>query len=1060
MSEISDDLLTLEKSVLKAKRREIRKKLAYIDSLEEPGTIYNAQVHGSAQRLLNVHRITKYVKFCRCCALPQETPGAVIPFDFLDEQLDTGVGIYFYFYYIKFCIFISFICIGLSSIATIIFSLDYADDIKDYCQDKFGSFINTPINGTNETFLNNTNNFNNLSNLRRLDLKFSDYLNICHKYLNSTYRDSSGESIKSDWLTDMSSYNLKYYYDLFKFGESNVQIKIIHNVLFKYSIIYFITGITIIIASFLFVQYFWLLSQYEDFKEVSPSDYSLLIHNVPKINPNPDDDVKKIVSEISRYTPSPLEMHNILLCPRIVEIIDVVKKKYEEETKLYHVYNFERQKLLNEKYGFKNSNDLHYFQSFLCFNRKTPIQEIQKNIEDCKIKYKDFEDHILVDINKYNGGTFFLIFKTMRMRDYFYNFFPNSFLMRTLWCVRYFFESTILRACISEEKRYLSKLKVTLQLRENVEPYEVLWENMGYSWCERAIRSLTSFLASILLIAICLAIMVGLNALQRKATKKDLHIWKYVISAGISIIIAITNVIAKFVLKKLTFLERNEIRTDFYISYSFKLTIFYFVTIALLPVISNLIFGLKNCDILVNNLLMIFIINILLPPALFYFGPELLIKILRRTKAKMDLKDVPLEKSTYTQGELNDYFENPEMNMYYKYAYITNAILIPLFFMTIFPIGMIFSFGGLILTYISEYFYICYYKRPEILSSSLCRFYVSNFKWATFIFALGNYIFLSLMHEKQTLGWNLFNLIFFFAISIIPYQTIKINIINMEQSDINDLKYEDYFYFFSTDYEKLNPLSCKTFYQFYFHKLGENGIVNPNYIERIIERFRNLKEIELYLKMRRHINDYTASTQLNNLYVKNNIKKLNKYVFETNNIKQEDIIDKFNDEEFIKKNEILFESLQNFNKVLEFHKVSNGICNALIFLDIKFNINNKYKYYNYNPWKANYLFTQSYKEQRESNIAAIISLLDYKDDVSDDENSFIKCEKSYNFLPNIEEINKEFLEENNCKNINNSVNNINKENDNSKINLCINNNNNNSEITINHSYQESNQFLK
>ena len=116
----------------KVHRRIVRKKLSYIEPLDEPGTIYNAEVHQSAQRLLKVHRITKYVKFCNCCALPQETPGVVVPFNLFDKKIDFGLGIFLYFYYIKFCIIISFICIGLSSISTIIFSQNYANDIKNY----------------------------------------------------------------------------------------------------------------------------------------------------------------------------------------------------------------------------------------------------------------------------------------------------------------------------------------------------------------------------------------------------------------------------------------------------------------------------------------------------------------------------------------------------------------------------------------------------------------------------------------------------------------------------------------------------------------------------------------------------------------------------------------------------------------------------------------------------------------------------------------------------------------------------------------------------------------
>ena len=109
------------------------------------------------------------------------------------------------------------------------------------------------------------------------------------------------------------------------------------------------------------------------------------------------------------------------------------------------------------------------------------------------------------------------------------------------------------------------------------------------------------------------------------------------------------------------------------------MTLFSFLTIAVLPVISNFIFGLSGNDILVNNLLMIFITNIFLPPVLFYLGPDLAIKLFKRSKARMDLKNVKFEKSIYTQGELNEIFENPEMDICSKYSYINNVFLISLF---------------------------------------------------------------------------------------------------------------------------------------------------------------------------------------------------------------------------------------------------------------------------------------------------------------------------------------------------------------------------------------------
>ena len=165
MSELSDTIsietVVKEDVPPREKRRTARKNLAYIEPLEEPGTIYNAEVHGAAQRLLKVHRITKYVKFCRCCSLPQETPSVVVPFNCFDEQLDFGIGIYLYFYYIKFCFIMSIIVIGLSSISTIVFTKDYVSDIKDYCQKYTSNITDSDI----VRRLDNTSNDYDINNL-------------------------------------------------------------------------------------------------------------------------------------------------------------------------------------------------------------------------------------------------------------------------------------------------------------------------------------------------------------------------------------------------------------------------------------------------------------------------------------------------------------------------------------------------------------------------------------------------------------------------------------------------------------------------------------------------------------------------------------------------------------------------------------------------------------------------------------------------------------------------------------------------------------------------------
>ena len=985
MSEIETSKRAVTRDIApRQSRREARKDIRYVEPLEEPGSLYNAEVHGSAQRLLKVHRITKYVKFCRCCSLPQETPAVVVPFNWFDEQLDFGVGIYLYFYYIKFLIVMSIICIGLSSISTIVFSKDYTNDITDYCE-KYA-----------------TNSSRNIGERLRMlaesGYTYKDLVNNCSKYIS--VENTTEDVFKADWLSDMSCYNLDTYYDVFQYQAREDQVDNIDYVILDYSFMYFLTGITVLIANFLFIQIVSLLSEYEDLKATTPADYAVLVRGVPKPNANEEMKVPliKLVKEIERYT-VPLDIYQIIPCLKIGHIYEIAEKKYKEETKIYHANHFEKQLIKNRANNFsKEANNLHYFEDQLfVLDKKTPVQKIEEKVEKYRNQLITEKQKLYGNTNDYNGGTFFLIFNEMNMKDEFANFFPSSYFLKFMWRIRYFFENYIFSFCMNEGRKNMSRLKISLEIVKDVEPYEVQWENMGYSRCERNIRLFLSVLAFLVLIVVTLGIIILLNWAQRKIVEKQKDFWKYVMSLLISIILAVTTYVGKLLFKKLTYMEKIEVSTNYFISFSIKLTLFEFITIAVLPVISNMIFGIDGSDILVNNLLMIFITNIFLPPVLFYLGPDLAIKLLNRSRARLALKDVKLEKSIYTQGELNKIFENPEMDICSKYAYFNNVFLTSLFYMSIFPIGMIFAFGAFLLAYISEFFYIGLYKRPEILNSSLCRFYVSNFKWAIFIFAIGNYIFLGSINKNQRTNWSLINLIVFFVLGLIPYQAFKFNTLGESEGRLKTEKYKDNYIFFSTDYEKMNPFTRKEAYTNYFNNLIDNEIIDPKEGKRIINKIQNTDEFTGYLRTRRHLDNHSASQEMNNIYMKNKIEPKITYMFEgkgpgstLEGIKNL-IITESSENDNNKYNEEDYKDMAIMNKALEdFTYTNTGICNALIFLDEKSNINDKYDNYNFNPWKAEWLYTPKYKERRTQQIHKIRSMMDYRAEISDDEDSIIK----------------------------------------------------------------------
>ena len=204
---------------------------------------------------------------------------------------------------------------------------------------------------------------------------------------------------------------------------------------------YFLTGITVLIANFLFIQIVNLFAEYQDFKVTTPGDYTALVRGVPK--PKGEEKMKtplvNLIKEVEAYT-IPLEIYQVLPCLRIGELYEIAEKKYKEETKIYHVNHFEKQIKLNKDNHFsKEENNLHYFESqLLVLDKKIPIQDIEKKLE----KYKNKLDEKQIDLNqnpnKYNGGTFFVVFNKILMKDKFVNFFPQSSIMGIMWRIRYF----------------------------------------------------------------------------------------------------------------------------------------------------------------------------------------------------------------------------------------------------------------------------------------------------------------------------------------------------------------------------------------------------------------------------------------------------------------------------------------------------------------------------------------------------------------------------------------------------------------------------------------------
>ena len=434
----------------------------------------------------------------------------------------------------------------------------------------------------------------------------------------------------------------------------------------------------------------------------------------------------------------------------------------------------------------------------------------------------------------------------------------------------------------NEKTKRKNYLKNEIKVEYATEAYEVFWQNMGYSLCKKILFFLISLLSTIILILISFAIVYFLNYCQFNLTEKEgKHTTaEYLLSLAISIIIAIINSLSRKILKLVTrHFEANETKTNYYISLSIKITIFTFINTNIVPLVSNRIQREYNSNkILLNNLFMIFLTNFTLRPIVFYLNPNLLFKLTRRARAIKALEGIPVKESTYTQDELNRLFQNPSMSICYKYSFYSNVVLTTLFYMSLFPLGAVFSFVGLVLSYFLEIVHLGFYKRPEMLNSNLCKWFMHNPKFTVAIFAVGNFIFLRDAEKHFDINWSLINLILFIVLAVIPYHSFKFNLLGISEGEMTKGSYDEYELTFPTDYEKQNPLTKKEATIKYFERLRQLDVLNNIQYNFLVDKVKKENHMINYYKISKNVGNVLHYFEFQNQYAK--IKRKKKFIKE------------------------------------------------------------------------------------------------------------------------------------------------------------------------------------
>ena len=841
-------------------------------NLNQKGIIELAQQHSLSNRPLKVLKDptelnddTRAIKYCVCCNLPSITPEVFETFNMCDNTdlySVLGEAISLYFSYFKFCIFILFVALCVLIIPSFYMINKYHSSLEKMCENIRDKKLKVCESFyTDKKLLKNNTKDNSIS--------FQDQLNAMNILLYKELYDN---------MMELNSNDTSKKYD-----------KIIDKISINNSISYFIVLLTLFLINILYIIFQNNTILYYNYREISPSDYAIMMSNMSSIykyfhqmkknykknkNLYPEEFRKKLgyndselydnkitevmefISFIKKFVINKNEKYNvetINICYKLEEYT-----KLKEEADKYNDYLFE---LENNQIQIKKNRQLNlrgnrriYFKTLIpdfigntfnffgCKNnfcgKKIKIIDILK-----KRRNKEKELNLLLeDSNNIRNRNFanvaFVSFSTVSEQETFLKKYKKNFFQYIIFYLKNF-KYIFCKCFLSKESEILdiSEINKFLDISVAPEPDDIIFENLETREIKRIFLICFNSFVSFLIIAICFIIVILLTMAQEKINNLSFgekNFSKYAVSFVMTGIISIVNIILEIILEILTKNEKHISLTNFNLSFSVKLTICTFVNSAIVPLISSIYANLEileiNYDLLLSNMLMMFAVNSVVSPLMWTFNVGFYLKKLMIWKIKEK------KNQDMNQKKLNELFEYIDINLAYKYSYLAKTLLMTFFYLPLFPLGIAFSMFGFIFGFYLEKFNMGHrYKRPEMMNQTICKFYTNFFVLNFFMLALGDYIFLK--DKYKTNYWQYANLIIFFLALIIPFGPyLEFNFLEKNQSNINNKTYSQVYISFYNDYELINPITIK------------KGRIK--YLE-CLKNLNYLSEKELFLKKNR-----------------------------------------------------------------------------------------------------------------------------------------------------------------------------------------------------------------
>ena len=647
-----------------------KNKIDIVSDISVENMIAKAELHRRANKpLIKIKEFDGNTKFCQCCYLPAEDDIYLRRSNFCentDKFADYGRGTSLFFSYYRFSILILALTLCLMAIPSFVLTNHYTNQLIDTC----GKLYSIEKEKINDTFPDCVN-FINIKGVSEYSIKNGDwefkYNGRNLQYYRKVYKNIVGSDDYVDKV--LTNYHITSFIALVAlFIINSLYIIILYNINHQYDLL--VTSpsdFTILISNLHYAfDVFWKniikintiikaeLNEYEKDKKTLNSnrnpDYNLdeckKEIEILGLEDFPKDKEINISEAFNHFIKHKIcvnsendkfNIYRINICYKIDEFMKLEEEIQELKRKIYKINHQKYQIQKNEKLNLIKEERKYFYNALqsigLDFSNCGICEKFQilSDIKKEKAKLESKLEQLLKqtdNLTKENfSGVVFVTFNNIEEVEKIMASYPKNLITRIFFKIRnlkYF----LCCCCISKSKRDNFFLKRNVRLKIAPEPEDVIFENLQYSSLERLLRTFLVYFLSLIIIFVCFLIILFLSDFQieKMKTNNNNFFYKYGISISITLIISILNTVFQFILDYLTKKEKQISNTDYYLSFSIKLTIFTFLTSGIIPLISSYYHSKSKYDLLLTNMLTLFLSNSFLTPIMWSINFELIKK--------------------------------------------------------------------------------------------------------------------------------------------------------------------------------------------------------------------------------------------------------------------------------------------------------------------------------------------------------------------------------------------------------------------------------------------------